>query len=232
MGCGPIALLQNGPPRDIRDCVRTVLRLDTHSRFPMIREPFLGLVGWSFLRFTCAGVGCGVAVCGGVPALASDMQPHVDGSDPDGEVQPGPGDAGYRHVSIGVLSVSMSLGPLPTPRLQTPRVRSPTCYDLVRKPVRDWMPMVSPVPTTTARAELPATVRRFREQGETADPVVFGNHRRAEAVIMPAAQYDLFLELVEDAAIAMRLAERAADDTGRRYTLSEVAAELGVELPA
>ena len=92
--------------------------------------------------------------------------------------------------------------------------------------------MTAPVPTTTARAQLTATVKRFREEGETADPVVFGSHRRAEAVIMPAAQYDLFLELVEDAAIALRIAERAAEDDGRRYTLSEVADELGVDLPA
>lgn len=87
-----------------------------------------------------------------------------------------------------------------------------------------------PVPTSVARRELTQTVSRFRETGASADPVVFGSHRKAEAVVLPYEAYDALMELAEEYAITERIRERDAADTGTRYTLEEVADEFGVDL--
>lgn len=44
------------------------------------------------------------------------------------------------------------------------------------------------VSVSDARDQLTATLRRFREAPGEATPVVFGSHRKAEAVIVPIAQ--------------------------------------------
>lgn len=82
----------------------------------------------------------------------------------------------------------------------------------------------------SARRELTRTVKRFREEGATAEPVVFGSHRRPEAVLLPFEAYEALLEIAEDAAIAKKVRERASADTGGRLTLQESAEELGVDL--
>lgn len=92
------------------------------------------------------------------------------------------------------------------------------------------MTSVDPVPTSVARQELTKTVSRFRDEGATAEPVVFGSHRRAEAVVLPYEAYEALLELAEEYAIAARVRERDVADDGQRHTLDEIADEFGVDL--
>jgi PHD/YefM family antitoxin component YafN of YafNO toxin-antitoxin module len=92
------------------------------------------------------------------------------------------------------------------------------------------MSATHPVPTSVARRELTQTVSRFREEGLGAEPVVFGSHRKAEAVVLPYEAYEALMELAEEYAIASRIRERDQADSGQRYTLEEVADEFGIDL--
>lgn len=89
-----------------------------------------------------------------------------------------------------------------------------------------------PVTTSEARSGLTATVKRFREQGGAAEPVLFGSHRKPEAVILPYETYEAVRGVLEDLAIAVEVDKRDRSDDGTRYTLTEVADELGVDLDA
>jgi len=81
-----------------------------------------------------------------------------------------------------------------------------------------------------ARRDLTQHVARFRREGLDAEPVVFGDHRRPEAVLLPHATFELLLDVAEDIAIAERIEERRSSDQGNRTTLADAAAELGVVL--
>lgn len=81
-----------------------------------------------------------------------------------------------------------------------------------------------------ARARLTKHVARFRAEGVAAEPVVFGDHRRPEAALLPYETFRLLWDLAEDVAIAQRIRERTAADSGNRTSLGEVAAELGIDL--
>ena len=48
--------------------------------------------------------------------------------------------------------------------------------------------------TSIARAELTTRVAEYKELGAEARPIVFGSHRKPQAVILP---YDLFAELLD-----------------------------------
>jgi len=89
-----------------------------------------------------------------------------------------------------------------------------------------------PVPDTIsdARANLTSHVARFRVEGLDAEPVVFGDHRQPEAVLLPYATFELLLDVAEDIAIAERVRERLAADNRSRRSLAEVASDLGVDL--
>ncbi|UZN03789.1 hypothetical protein [Cellulomonas sp. S1-8] len=91
------------------------------------------------------------------------------------------------------------------------------------------MSIIQPVePTSVARAALSETLKRFRREGLHADPLVFGSHRRAEAVVMPWALYVAVLPAIEDAQIAPVLRERMHD--GReRVSLEDAIDELGFD---
>jgi hypothetical protein len=81
-----------------------------------------------------------------------------------------------------------------------------------------------------ARDELGDVVRGFREHGSRAKPMIFGAHRKPEAAIIP---YDLYREIVpllEDLEIARIARARIAE--GPAVPLDDLAAELGVALPA
>lgn len=80
-----------------------------------------------------------------------------------------------------------------------------------------------------ARANLISHVARFRAEGLDAEPVVFGDHRHPEAVLLPYVTFELLLDVAEDIAIAERVRERLAADTGARRSLAEVAADLDVD---
>lgn len=81
-----------------------------------------------------------------------------------------------------------------------------------------------------ARKHLTTHVARFRSEGLDAEPVVFGDHRRPEAVMVPYETFELLMDVAEDIAIAQRIRERDASDSGARTSLADVAAELGVDL--
>lgn len=48
--------------------------------------------------------------------------------------------------------------------------------------------------TSIARAELTTRVAEFKDLGAEARPIVFGSHRKPQAVVLP---YDLFIELLD-----------------------------------
>lgn len=81
-----------------------------------------------------------------------------------------------------------------------------------------------------ARRDLTRHVARFRREGLDAEPVVFGDHRQPEAVLIPHATFQLLLDVAEDIAIGQRLEERLAADSGNRTTLAEAAVALGIDL--
>jgi antitoxin StbD len=83
-----------------------------------------------------------------------------------------------------------------------------------------------------ARRHLTKHVARFREEGLDAEPVVFGDHRTPEAVVVPFEMFQLLLDVAEDIAIAERIREREAADTGARTSLAEAAEEFGIDLDA
>ncbi|MGI9015986.1 MAG: hypothetical protein ACR2HR_02590 [Euzebya sp.] len=87
-----------------------------------------------------------------------------------------------------------------------------------------------PLPTTEARRDLNKTLKRFRQEGPTARPVLFGAHRRPEAVILPYEAYEVMQELIEDALIAAEVRKRDEDDDGKRITVDELADQLGITL--
>lgn len=79
------------------------------------------------------------------------------------------------------------------------------------------MAMATPVVTTSeVRAALSQITKRF-DEGET-EPVFFGSHRRAQAVLVPIAIWEKLLEHAEDA-LDMELVQRRLTD--HRPWLSE-----------
>lgn len=86
----------------------------------------------------------------------------------------------------------------------------------------------SVLPSREIRTELPKALQRFRREGITAQPVVFGAHRKPEAVVIPFELYASLLPLIEDLEIAAIVNERTA--AGPATTLSDVAAKLGIDI--
>lgn len=80
------------------------------------------------------------------------------------------------------------------------------------------------------RQHLTAHVARFRAEGAMAQPVIFGDRRRPEAVLLSYEIYEQLIELLDDLVTEQRVRERLANDTGERFTLDEVAPELGIDL--
>ena len=88
--------------------------------------------------------------------------------------------------------------------------------------------MLIVIPSREIRTELPKALKRFRHEGITAAPVVFGAHRKPEAVIVPFELYVSLLPLIEDLKIAQTVRERTA--AGPATPLEETAAKLGIDL--
>ena len=65
--------------------------------------------------------------------------------------------------------------------------------------------------TSIARAELTTRVAAYRDLGEEARPIVFGSHRKPQAVVVP---YDLFTAMM-DLAEGVPHLPRAAEPTKR-----------------
>lgn len=72
-------------------------------------------------------------------------------------------------------------------------------------------------PVSEARAELSRALARFRREGAAAAPVVFGSHRKPEAVVLP---YEAYAQLTAE----LRRRRASADAAGS--VLAEVPGEL------
>ena len=81
-----------------------------------------------------------------------------------------------------------------------------------------------------ARKHLTGHVARFRAEGADAEPVVFGDRRKPEAVLLAFETFSMLLEAAEDVVIAQRVRERDAADSGERTSLADAAAEFGIDL--
>lgn len=86
----------------------------------------------------------------------------------------------------------------------------------------------SVLPSREIRTELPKALERFRQDGIAAAPIVFGAHRKPEAVVIPFELYASLLPLIEDLEIAQIVRERTA--AGPATPLEETAAKLGIDL--
>ena len=87
-----------------------------------------------------------------------------------------------------------------------------------------------PETISETRKQLTGHVRRFREEGLDAEPVVFGDRRQPDAALLPFETFQLLLDIAEDLVIAERIRERDAADSGQRTSLSDVAAMFDVDL--
>lgn len=87
-----------------------------------------------------------------------------------------------------------------------------------------------PETVSDTRRLLTQHVQHFRDQGVEAAPVIFGDRRQPEAALVPYETLTMLLDIAEDVAIAQRIRERDAADTGGRTTLTDAAAELDVDL--
>jgi antitoxin StbD len=75
--------------------------------------------------------------------------------------------------------------------------------------------------TREARAQLPALLARFREDGAAADPVVIGARRRPEAVVL---SYERYLQLAggrESVAAALERQARETIDADQALELAD-----------
>jgi hypothetical protein len=86
------------------------------------------------------------------------------------------------------------------------------------------------LPTSEARSALSSITAGFRKRGASSAIVIFGNHRRPEAAVIPYELVELLDPIIEDLVIAQRVRDRLAADDGTRFTLEEVAESVGVDL--
>jgi PHD/YefM family antitoxin component YafN of YafNO toxin-antitoxin module len=87
--------------------------------------------------------------------------------------------------------------------------------------VSELNPSVHPV--SVARAELSRALARFRREGAAAAPVIFGSHRKPEAVVLP---FEAYAELTAE----LRRRRGAAEAAGS--VLAEVPGELSADFKA
>jgi hypothetical protein len=78
-------------------------------------------------------------------------------------------------------------------------------------------------PVSEARAELSRALARFRREGAAAAPVIFGSHRKPEAVVL---SFEAYAELTAE----LRRRRAAAEAGGS--VLAEVPGELSAEFKA
>lgn len=88
------------------------------------------------------------------------------------------------------------------------------------------MSIVEVLPSHAARDELPKALKRFRAEGGSAAPLIFGAHRRPEAVVIPFELYSQLLPAIEELEIARLVRDRS--QAGEARPLSELAEHLGL----
>ncbi|MGH3913592.1 MAG: hypothetical protein ACRDTC_09295 [Pseudonocardiaceae bacterium] len=86
--------------------------------------------------------------------------------------------------------------------------------------------MAEVLPTNEARARLNQIAASFDRTGTTAEPVVFGSHRRPQAVIVPWELWRELAPVIEDALDLATARTRLKDAGPQRVDHSEVMAAL------
>lgn len=86
--------------------------------------------------------------------------------------------------------------------------------------------MADVLPTNEARARLNQIAAAFDRAGTTAEPVVFGSHRRPQAVIVPWELWRALAPVIEDALDLATARTRLEDAGTQRVDHSDVMAAL------
>lgn len=86
--------------------------------------------------------------------------------------------------------------------------------------------MAEVLPTNEARAQLNQIATAFDRAGTTAEPVVFGSHRRPQAVIVPWELWRKLAPVIEDALDLATTRTRLQDAGTQRVDHSKVLAAL------
>lgn len=81
------------------------------------------------------------------------------------------------------------------------------------------------LPISEARDEFSAVVARFRKEGLAAAPVIFGSHRKPEAVTIPYEMFMALLPAIEEIQLGRTIAERLA---GPESSWADALSELGI----
>jgi antitoxin StbD len=66
-------------------------------------------------------------------------------------------------------------------------------------------------PVTEARNDFSRVVARFREEGLMAEPVIYGSHRKPEAVTIPYEMFERLLPAMEEILLAEMVRERLSE---------------------
>ncbi|RFA17031.1 hypothetical protein B7R22_01685 [Subtercola boreus] len=74
---------------------------------------------------------------------------------------------------------------------------------------------------------MPKALKRFRAEGSASEPLIFGSHRKAEAVVIPFELYTALLPAIEELEIADLVRERSS--AGSSVPLSDLADQLGLD---
>ncbi|SEB94190.1 Antitoxin component YafN of the YafNO toxin-antitoxin module, PHD/YefM family [Paramicrobacterium humi] len=82
--------------------------------------------------------------------------------------------------------------------------------------------------TSDARSGLNSVLKRFREKGITAEPLVFGSHRKPEAVVVPFELFERLLPALEEVLLADKVRERL-DDPRPSESFDDVARAVGID---
>ncbi len=91
------------------------------------------------------------------------------------------------------------------------------------------MPTLEVIPAGDARRDLPKYLKAFRQAPEEAEPVVFGPHRKAEAVLLSIEQYRAMVARIEELSVRAEIADVLARDTGERGDIAELARRHGFD---
>jgi antitoxin StbD len=84
------------------------------------------------------------------------------------------------------------------------------------------------LPTSEARGELSRALERFRQDGVTAEPLVFGGHRKPEGVVLPFALFERLVPFIEDVLIAETVRQRI-DAGGESLPIEGLMTDLGFD---
>lgn len=63
--------------------------------------------------------------------------------------------------------------------------------------------------TSGTRANLTKILARFRAEGKKAKPILFGSHRKVEAVLVPAKVWEKLIDDIDDLQLAVTVLNRA-----------------------